>query len=157
MMVTSDTSDAPGGRFAMLYSNEASAVTKDNSSKSGKRRRRKSAKGHNDDDQTGAASSSILLNGSSSASVPPGKPPLRSISEIAVLRSNSADASSRLESVTEQRIEIMRPEQQLAEEALQPASRRPHLSLSFQDSSRPANEGDGGSTTCFECHLWMLH
>lgn len=154
-MTVSDTSDAPGGRFALLYSSEKTVTTMDNSLKSGKRRRRKSAKGHNDEDQTGVASSSDLLDGSSSASVPLGKPPLRSISEVAVLRSNSADASSRLETVTEQSSEIARPEQQSTEESFQQGSRRPHASLSFQEI-RPANEGNTGPTTCSECCPWML-
>ena len=138
-MFSADSTDAVGGRFALLHSEAERPVG--NSTKSSKRRRRKSAKGHHDDDQSDLQQPTVAVNGTNNGTASLGKPPLRSISEVAVLRSNSADASSRLEAVTEHNLQLTEPQQQSTADLLHHALRKPHLSLSFQES-RPANEGN---------------
>lgn len=136
-MARADNTDAAGGRFALLNGNSTAEVSRDSSTKSSKRRRRKSAKTHTNDDLAGTSS---LFDGSRSGSLSHEKPPLRTISELADLRSNSADVSSSLEVTTELGSGLIRLARQTAEEPLQHTPRKPHASMSFQDS-RPATDG----------------
>ena len=129
------------GRFDSLESNATAEEARGTSPKSSKRRRRKSAKGNTNDQEKNLAGNGIPLNGSRSSSLSHGKLSLRTISELADLRSNSADVDSSVEVTTELVPGLVRLVRQSAEEVLQHAPRKPHASLSFQDS-RPATEGD---------------
>jgi len=106
-------------------------------SKSSKRRRRKSAKA-NLESTDSSEEPSALARGSSGSSTSFAKPPLKSISEAAVLRSNSAEPASALEATSLQ--SSLRQDRHTAEDVLKRTARRPHMSLSFQES-RPATEG----------------
>lgn len=139
-MARAGITDTVGGRFDLLDSNATAEVSQDSSPKPSKRRRRKSAKGHSSDQETDAGTS-MLLNGSRSGSLSHGKPPLRTISELADLRSNSADVSTSAEVTAELAPGLLRLVRQSAEEVSQHTPRKPHSSMSFQDS-RPATEGD---------------
>lgn len=125
----------------MLNGNSTAEVLRDSSPKSSKRRRRKSAKAHNNDEDKDLAGPSSLFDGSRSGSLSHGKPPLRTISELADLRSNSADVGTSIEVTAELAPGLMRVVRQSAEEVSQQTPRKPQSSMSFQDS-RPATEGD---------------
>lgn len=139
-MARADNTDTVGGRFALLNGNSTAEVSRDSSPKSSKRRRRRSAKAHNNDKDQDLVGPSSLFDGSRSGSLSHGKPPLRTISELADLRSNSADASSSIDVTTELGSGLMRLARQTAEEPLQHTPRKPPASMSFQDS-RPATDG----------------
>ncbi|KAL0038272.1 hypothetical protein WJX77_000041 [Trebouxia sp. C0004] len=134
MHTTADL-DRSGGRFALLRTESEHSSELDNS-KSSKRRRRKSAKA-NLESTDSSEEPSALVHGSSGSTTSFGKPPLKSISEATVLRSNSAEPASALEATTLQ--SSLRQDRQTAEDVLKRTARRPHMSLSFQES-RPANE-----------------
>lgn len=151
----SRSTDNVGGRFALLDNTATADMSwevpmKDSSPKSSKRRRRKSAKGHNDEEQKSLPRHSVTSNGSSSGSVSYGKPPLRTISELADLRTNSADVSTRYDIAIHQHPGPIRPARQTSDET-QP-THKPHLSLSFQDS-RPATEGMAFASYWFDLVL----
>lgn len=135
MHTTADL-DKSGGRFALLRTEPEHSSEVDNS-KSSKRRRRKSAKA-NLESTDSSEEPSALAHGSTGSSTSFAKPPLKSISEAAVLRSNSAEPASALEATSLQ--SSLRQDRQTAEDVLKRTDRRPHMSLSFQES-RPANEG----------------
>lgn len=116
---------------------------KDSSPKSSKRRRRRSAKGHNDEDQKSLAGTSVMSNGSGSMSYR--KPPLRTISELGDLRTNSADVSTKFDNAIQQLPGPMRLARHIVDDTQ--TSRKPHNSLSFQDTW-PATEGDHGLGSC---------
>ncbi len=128
--------DGSGGRFAILRT-ESEPTSELENSKSSKRRRRKSAKG-NLESTDSSEEPSALAHGSIGSSTTFAKPPLKSISEAAVLRSNSAEPASALEATSLQ--SSLRQDRHTAEDVLKRTARRPHMSLSFQES-RPATEG----------------
>jgi len=128
--------DGSGGRFAILRT-ESEPTSELENSKSSKRRRRKSAKA-NLESTDSSEEPSALARGSSGSSTSFAKPPLKSISEAAVLRSNSAEPASALEATSLQ--SSLRQDRHTAEDVLKRTARRPHMSLSFQES-RPATEG----------------
>jgi len=128
--------DGSGGRFAILRT-ESEPTSELENSKSSKRRRRKSAKA-NLESPDSSEEPSALAHGSSGSSTSFAKPPLKSISEAAVLRSNSAEPASVLEATSLQ--SSLRQDRHTAEYVLKRTARRPHMSLSFQES-RPATEG----------------
>ena len=135
MQPTADL-DGSGGRFAILRTQSEHTSELDNS-KSSKRRRRKSAKA-NLESTDSSEEPSALVHESSGSSTSFAKPPLKPISEAAVLRSNSAEPASALEATSLQ--SSLRQDRQTAEDVLTRTTRRPHMSLSFQES-RPVNEG----------------
>ncbi|KAA6416851.1 MAG: hypothetical protein FRX49_13167 [Trebouxia sp. A1-2] len=134
MQPTADL-DGSGGRFAILRTQSEHTSELDNS-KSSKRRRRKSAKA-NLESTDSSEEPSALVHESSGSSTSFAKPPLKPISEAAVLRSNSAEPASALEATSLQ--SSLRQDRQTAEDVLTRTTRRPHMSLSFQES-RPVNE-----------------
>ena len=150
-MARAGSTDAVRGRFDLLDSNATAEMSRDSSPKSSKRRRRKSAKGHTKDQETDLAGTGTSLNASRSGSLSHGKPSLRTISELADLRSNSADVDSSVEVTTELVPGLVRLVRQSAEEILQHTPRKPHASMSFQDS-RPATEGRGAFTATVYSH-----
>lgn len=149
-MARAGNADNVGGRFDVLDSNATAEVSQDSSPKSSKRRRRKSAKGHKSDQETDLRGNSVLLSGSRSGSLSIGKLTLRTISELTDLRSNSADIASSVEVTTHLGPGLLSLARQSAEES-QHTPRKPHSSMSFQDS-RPATEGD----CCLSSHLSSL-
>ena len=140
-MARSGSTDKFEGRFDVLDGIATTDLSWEgpmkDSSESSKRRRRKSAKGHNDDEQQQPVGSNAMSNGSSSGSMYR-KPPLRTISELADLRTTSADVSTRFDIATQQHPASMKQARQTTDETQ--TARKPHLSLSFQDG-RPATEG----------------
>ena len=148
-MARSGSTDKFEGRFALLdgiaTTDLSWEVPMKDSSKSSKRRRRKSAKGHNDDEQQQSVGSSAMSNGSSSGSMYR-KPPLRTISELADLRTTSADVSTRFDIASQQHPASMKQARQTTDETQ--TARKPHLSLSFQDG-RPATEGMASAAVGF--------
>ena len=158
MLVATKTDDA-GGRFAVLRT-EPDRTT-DTDSRSSKRRRRKSAKGDLQSTGNGEEPSQheahVLTPGSSSSSATFAKPPLRAISEAPVLRSNSAEPGTALDAVSsETSLRLDRPS---VPDALQ-HPRRPHMSLSFQES-RPATQGlvniITAATNCITLEAGVFH
>lgn len=140
-MLVATQSDDAGGRFAVLRTEPDRTTVTDTFSRSSKRRRRKSAKGDlestgNSEEPSAQHEAKGLTPGSSSSSAIFAKPPLRAISEAAVLRSNSAEPGSALDATSP---ETSRQDRQSVPDALQ-HPRRPHMSLSFQES-RPATQG----------------
>ena len=140
-MVSIKDANADGGRAALPRISPEPELVWESSSKSNKRRKRKSAKGRLENGN-GHSTSSQSLSSSSTASL--AQPPLRSINESAVLRSNSAEPSSNVDSISLEALLPVRQDRQSSEDILQHAARRPHQSLSFQDS-RPISEGDRAS------------
>ena len=135
MHTTADL-DGSGGMFAILRTESEHTSELDNS-KSSKRRRRKSAKASLESTDS-SEEPSALAHGSSGSSTSFAKPPLKSINEAAVLRSNSAEPASALEATSLQ--SSLRQDSHTSEDVLKRTARKPHMSLSFQES-RPANEG----------------
>ena len=141
-MLAAAQSDDAGGRFAVLRTEPIRTTVTDSISRSSKRRRRKSAKGDlesngNSEEPSAQHEAQGLTPGSSSSSATFAKPPLRAISEAAVLRSNSAEPGSALDATSPET--SLRQDRQSVPDALQ-HPRRPHMSLSFQES-RPATQG----------------
>ncbi len=139
-MVGTNNADGIGGRFALLHTDPEPNQVWDSNPKSSKRRRRKSAKGILESEASSDGDTTVFLTGSSGSSTFLAKPPLRSISEAAVLRSNSAEPVSSTDALSSEASPLARQERQSAEDALQHTARRPHLSLSFQEC-RPVAEG----------------
>ena len=135
MHTTADLNEN-GGRFAILRT-ESEHTSELSNPKSSKRRRRKSAKA-NLESTDSSEEPSAIAHGSSGSSTSFAKLPLKSISEAAALRSNSAEPASVLEATSLQ--SSLRQDRHTAEDILKRAARRPHMSLSFQES-RPAIEG----------------
>ena len=137
-MVSIRDTNADGGRYAATRISPEPELVWESSSKSNKRRKRKSAKGRLENGNGhGPTSQSLSSSGIASLAQPP---PLRSINEAAVLRSNSAEPSS-VDSISLEALLPVRQDRQSSEDILQHTARRPHQSLSFQDS-RPISEGD---------------
>lgn len=128
--------DSVSGRFALLeIAQDSPGQHNDKASSSSKRRRRKSAKA-SINHRTSSEEITTAFTGSSVQT----KLPLRTVSELDVLRSNSADASSSLDAAIPVILPSAGIERHTDADVPQHIPRRPQASLSFQESNRPLAE-----------------
>lgn len=127
LMVNSQDTDGVGGRFALLQS-DSSYENKPISNSASKRRRKKSASAAISEHSASSSTSiDLLLNGRGS---------LRTVSEGEVLRSNSAEVSSSHDAAAIAELAPARLERHTDAEVPHYNTKRPHASLSFQESHR---------------------
>lgn len=137
-MVNSQDSNGIGGRFALLQPDEVYDPKERASAASSKRRRRKSAKASLSDNSTSI--DGLILNG---------RPTLRTVSEVDVLRSNSAEVSSSLDAAATVVLGSARLDRHTDAEIPQHNAKRPHASLSFQEPNRGSAESKYNKVTGF--------
>lgn len=127
-MANSRDLDVSGNRFALLQPEQTQGHT-DTSASASKRRRRKSAKASTSDRSAESSTSidGLVLNG---------RIPLKTVSEVDVLRSNSAEVSSSLDAAATFVLAPGRLERHTDADIPHHTAKRPHASFSFQDPSR---------------------
>ena len=127
-MANSRDLDVSGNRFALLQPEQTVRQTEAGASAS-KRRRRKSAKASTSDRSAEGSTSidGLVLNG---------RVPLSTVSEVDVLRSNSAEVSSSLDAAATLVLAPGRLERHTDADIPRQTTKRPHASFSFQDPSR---------------------
>lgn len=127
-MANSRDLDVTGNRFVLLQPEQTQGHA-NTSASSSKRRRRKSAKASTSNRSAESSTSidGLVLNG---------RIPLKTVSEVDVLRSNSAEVSSSLDAAATFVLAPGRLERHTDADIPHHTAKRPHASFSFQDPSR---------------------